>query len=137
MNKDKKKYLDNINNKLRYYRNKYNYDLTKKQYKEFVNNINIIKKIYKYHDFICNIPKHKIPYHLVDFYGKNYNILNQGYSIKNFLLKLKKIENNDLNQKSENNDLNQKSENNDLNQKSENNDLNQKSENNNLIIISF
>lgn len=100
INKSKKE-LDNMNNKIRYYKNKYGYIIEKKNYNQFLEYLPIIKKVYFLHDFICIYPQHKIPYHLVDYYAKNYDLMKLGYSIKHYLLKLKKI---DLNQ---NHDLNE------------------------------
>ena len=97
-----KQYEDNISNKLRYYKNRYGYIINKNDYNEFKKNINVIKKIYKFHDFICNVNQYKIPYQYVEIYAKNYSILQKGFSIKPYLLKLKKF---DPNQKHTNQKL--------------------------------
>tara|TARA_B110000285_G_scaffold149035_1_gene166359 strand:- start:1381 stop:1716 length:336 start_codon:yes stop_codon:yes gene_type:complete len=90
MNEIKRKYKDNISNQIRYYKKKYGYDLEIKDYKDFKKHLNIIKKIYFFHDFICDINQFKIPYHFVELYAKNYNIINLGFTIKPYLQKLKK-----------------------------------------------
>jgi len=87
-----RKNKDNINNQIRYYKNKYGYIITGEEYLKFKSFLPIIKKIYKHHDFICNIPQQKIPFHLVEFYASNYKNLKLGYKIKDFLLKLKKVD---------------------------------------------
>ena len=87
-----RKNKDNINNQIRYYKNKYGYIISPNEYLKFKSFLPIIKKIYKNHDFICNISQQKIPYHFVDFYASNYKNLKLGYEIKDFLLKLKKVD---------------------------------------------
>lgn len=99
---------DNISNQLRYYKNKYGYLIDEKEYKKFKSKLPIIKKVYKHHDFICNVPQHKIPYHFVEFYAKNYNILKLGYGIKDYLLKLKKVNSEAKSEIKNNNNSNQK-----------------------------
>ncbi len=104
-----KKSKDNINNQIRYYKNKYNYIVPELLYNEFKSHIHIIKKVFLFHDFIVQTNQYKIPYEKVEFYARNYDVLKSGFSIKYFLLKLKKnnntfIKNNDL----ENNDLENK-----------------------------
>ena len=104
-----RKIKDNINNQIRYYKNKYGYIISIKDYNEFKSKIQIIKKVFLYHDFIISTNQFLIPYEKVEFYAQNYKILKLGFSIKPFLLKLKKnnntfIKNNDL----ENNDLENK-----------------------------
>ena len=91
MNDIKRKRLDNIANQLRYYKRKYGYIINEKEYCEFKKHINIIKKVYYLHDFICSVNQYKIPYECVEMYAKNYNILQEGFSIKPYLLKLKKV----------------------------------------------
>lgn len=89
-----KKIKDNINNKIRYYKNKYGYIITENTYNEFINNLPIIKKIYHLHDFICTYDQFKIPYNIVNYYASNYELMKLGYSIKHYLLQLKKINSN-------------------------------------------
>ena len=48
------KIRDNINQKIRYWRKIYKYDLTVDDYNDFNKNVKIIRKIYKIHDFIVN-----------------------------------------------------------------------------------
>ena len=102
-----KKIKDNINNKIRYYKNKYGYIITENTYNEFTKNLPIIKKIYHLHDFICTYDQFKIPYNIVNYYASNYKLMKLGYSIKYYLLKLKKINSNKIikpENKNENND---------------------------------
>ena len=103
INKSKKE-LDNINNKIRYYKKKYGFLIELKNYDEFLKYLPIIKKVYFLYDFICLYSQHKIPYHLVDYYARNYELMKLGYSIKHYLLTLKKVNLNEKisNEKSKN-----------------------------------
>ena len=103
-----RKNKDNINNQIRYYKNKYGYIISPNEYLKFKSFLPIIKKIYKNHDFICNISQQKIPYHFVDFYASNYKNLKLGYKIKDFLLKLKKVDSENISEVKNNNNNNKK-----------------------------
>ena len=94
MNESIRKHKDNISNQIRYYKRKYGYEIEVKDYKEFKKHLNIIKKVFSFHNFICDVNQFKIPYHLVELYAKNYNIINLGFTIKSYLQKLKKVKNN-------------------------------------------
>ena len=48
------KIRDNINQKIRYWRKIYKYDLTVDDYNDFNKNVKIIRKIYKIHEFMVN-----------------------------------------------------------------------------------
>jgi len=104
MNNKQRKLNDNINNQIRYYKKKYGYDISIDEYYEFKKNINIIKKVFLFHDYIISTNQFKIPYEKVEFYGKNYDTLKLGFSIKPFLSKLKKVNPNseNISNKSEN-----------------------------------
>ena len=88
-----RKIKDNINNQIRYYKNKYGYIISIKDYNEFKSKIQIIKKVFLYHDFIISTNQFLIPYEKVEFYARNYKILKLGFSIKPFLSKLKRVNN--------------------------------------------
>lgn len=90
-----RKNRDNMRKKKVYWRKVYNYDVDDSQYDEFIENIPIIKKIHKIHDFICatsdddkesNIPKEDL-----ETYIKYNKYIKQARQIKPFLLTLKRL----------------------------------------------
>ena len=89
-----RKRRDNVSQKIRYWRKTYNYDLKKSDYDEFNKYVNIIKKVYKLHDFIImyNEKKKSISKDIMDTYGKHYEAINKGLEIQGYLKTLKKIE---------------------------------------------
>jgi len=89
-----RKRRDNVSQKIRYWRKTYNYDLKKSDYDEFNKYVNIIKKVYKLHDFIImyNEKKKSISKDIMDTYGKHYEAINKGLEIQAYLKTLKKIE---------------------------------------------
>ncbi len=89
-----RKRRDNVSQKIRYWRKTYGYDLKKSDYEEFNKHVNIIKKVYKLHDFIVmyNEKRKSISKDIMDTYGKNYNKINQGLEIQAYLKTLSKIE---------------------------------------------
>ena len=89
-----RKRRDNINQKIRYWSKTYNYDLKKSDYEEFNKHVNIIKKVHKLHDFIIsyNDKRKTIMKDELDFIAKNYNNIQKGLTIKDYLKTLKKKE---------------------------------------------
>jgi len=89
-----RKRRDNVSQKIRYWRKTYNYDLKKSDYDEFNKYVNIIKKVYKLHDFIImyNEKKKSISKDIMDTYGKHYDTINKGLEIQGYLKTLKKID---------------------------------------------
>jgi hypothetical protein len=88
-----RKKRDNISQKIRYWRKRYGFDLTKEDYEMFNENINIIKKIYPIYDLIINFDKNKLNPDLLNEYATNWTKLNLGLTIKDYLITLKKIKN--------------------------------------------
>ena len=95
---------DNIAQKIRYWRKTYNYDLNKSDYDDFKKNVHIIKKVHKLHDFIINYNQNKKTFtkDMMEIYAKNYNTINKGLEIQNYLKTLKKIGDNDTVEPTEN-----------------------------------
>jgi len=89
---EQRKQRDNMGQKIRYWRNRYGYDLSKNDYEDFNKNIGIIKNIHKIHDFMCKFNKSNIAETDLDIYVKNYKNINKALPIQNYLKTLTKIE---------------------------------------------
>jgi hypothetical protein len=87
-----RKKRDNISQKIRYWRKRYGFDLKKEDYEDFNKNIHIIKKVYPIYDLIINFDKNHINPDLLSEYAKNWEKLNKGLEIKDYLKSLNKIE---------------------------------------------
>jgi hypothetical protein len=88
-----RKNRDNINQKLKYWRTTYNYDVTEKDYEEFNKHASNIKHIFNIHDWFCNYSiGDKIPeeYHNI-FFSKQRYILRALLS-QSYIKTLKKID---------------------------------------------
>ena len=88
---NERKLRDNKAQKIRYWRKKYGFDLKIEDYENFNQNIQIIKKTYNIFDLIINFDKNKINGDNLDIYAKNWDNINLGLEIKEYLQKLKKI----------------------------------------------
>jgi len=93
-----RKNRDLIKQKIRYYKNTYGYDLDYNDlelYNKFVENLNIIKKVYKFHNFIINFKEpdnNMININDAKIYYSNKNNIDLGLEYIDFLKKLKKEE---------------------------------------------
>ena len=85
---------DNIGQKIRYWRKRYGYDLSKNDYDEFNKHIDTIKNIYHIHDFMCKFDKNNISAEGLEIYVKNHKGINNALPIQNYLKTLKLIQKN-------------------------------------------
>ena len=96
-----RKNRDNIKQKIRYYKKQYGYELDFNDldlYNEFVENLNIIKKVHKFHNFIMNYkePKDKMINKTdAEIYYTNKTYIDLGLEYIDFLKKLKHEEHED------------------------------------------
>jgi hypothetical protein len=96
-----RKHRDNIKQKIRYYKKQYGYELDFNDldlYNEFVENLNIIKKVHKFHNFIMNYkePKDKMINKTdAEIYYTNKTYIDLGLEYIDFLKKLKHEEHED------------------------------------------
>jgi len=90
-----RKHRDLIKQKIRYYKNTYGYDLDHNDlelYNKFIQNINIIKKVYKFHNFIINYKKpdnNMININDAEIYYSNKSNIDLGLQYIDFLKELK------------------------------------------------
>ena len=95
-----KKERDNIQQKIRFYRKKWNYDVRKSDYAEFSKYSKEISKIKNIHDFFINLDKSNIKTEQDLFlYGKFYNQIEFVYKNSDavaYIKTLKKIDNDKL-----------------------------------------
>lgn len=90
-----RKHRDNIKQKIRYYEKKFGYVLDYDDielYNQFVENLNIIKKVYKFHEFIMNYKETKdkmIVKTDAELYYTNKSNIDIGLEYIDFLKKLK------------------------------------------------
>lgn len=90
-----RKHRDNIKQKIRYYEKKFGYVLDYDDielYNQFVENLNVIKKVYKFHEFIINYkePTDKMINKTdAEIYYKNQSNIDLGLQYIDFLKKLK------------------------------------------------
>ena len=103
-----RKNRDNIKQKIRYYKKQYGYDLdynVLELYHQFVENLNIIKKVHKFHSFILRYkePKDKMIIKTdAEVYYTNKSNIDLGLEYIDFLKKLKKNESEELTEKKDN-----------------------------------
>ena len=89
-----RKYRDNIKQKIRYYKKKFGYILDYDDidlYNQFVQNLNVIKKVHKFHNFIIQYkePKDKLIIKTdAEIYYTNKNNIDLGLEYIEFLKKL-------------------------------------------------
>tara|TARA_R100001440_G_C2473026_1_gene111999 strand:- start:64 stop:531 length:468 start_codon:yes stop_codon:yes gene_type:complete len=87
-----RKIKDNQKNKIRYWKNKYGYDLNFSDYEEFNKHIHVIKNIYDVHDFFINWnPEDPISNSDLPMYVKKHSDLLEAYKSKDYIKTLKKI----------------------------------------------
>ena len=89
---EQRRMRDNIGQKIRYWRNRYGYDLSKDDYEEFNKHIDTIRYVYQIHDFVCGFNKGSIGGNDLEIYVKNHKSINRALPIQNYLRTLKKIE---------------------------------------------
>jgi hypothetical protein len=87
-----RRHRDNMGQKLRYWRNRYGYDLSKNDYEEFNKHIDTIKNIYHIHDFMCKFDKNNISGDELEIYVKNHKSINNALPIQSYLKTLKPID---------------------------------------------
>ena len=86
---------DNKKQKIRYWRKNYNYDLKIDDYESFNEIANIMRYIYKYHDFLIKyIPNEKQVFEKddLDIYVKNHKFFKRAIPHLDYIKTLKKIE---------------------------------------------
>lgn len=86
---------DNKKQKIRYWRKQYNYDLSMDDYDKFNKVSNLIRYIYKHHDFLMRYnPNEKQHFDKEDLeiYVKNHKIFKKAIPHLEYLKSLKKIE---------------------------------------------
>ena len=86
---------DNKKQKIRYWRKNYNYDLTLNDYESFNEVANIMRYIYKYHDFLIKYnPNEKQVFEKddLDIYVKNHKFFKRAIPHLDYIKTLKKIE---------------------------------------------
>ena len=105
---NQRKHRDNIKQKIRYYKKKYGYILDYHDlelYNEFVENLNIIKKVYKFHNFILRFkePSDKMIIKTdAEVYYTNKSNIDLGLQYIDFLKKLKHEEEEQIVKKKDN-----------------------------------
>lgn len=88
-----RKIRDNQKNKIRYYRQKYKYDLTLEDYEEFNKNVPLIKNIYDIHNYFINFdPKNEVKHEHLDIYINKHKYIFKALPIQNYVRTLKKID---------------------------------------------
>ena len=103
-----RKNRDNIKQKIRYYKKQYGYDLDYNDlelYHQFVENLNVIKKVHRFHNFILRYkePKDKMIIKTdAEVYYTNKSNIDLGLEYIDFLKKLKKNESEELTEKKDN-----------------------------------
>jgi len=86
---------DNKKQKIRYWRKHYNYDLSMDDYDKFNEVSNIIRYVYKYHDFLMRYnPNEKQHFDKEDLeiYVKNHKFFKKAIPYLDYIKSLKKIE---------------------------------------------
>lgn len=86
---------DNKKQKIRYWRKNYNYDLTLNDYESFNEVANIMRYIYKYHDFLIKYnpnEKQEFDKENLDIYVKNHKFFKRAIPHLDYIKTLKKIE---------------------------------------------
>ena len=103
-----RKNRDNIKQKIRYYKKQYGYDLDYNDlelYHQFVENLNVIKKVHKFHSFILRYKETKDKMIIktdAEVYYTNKSNIDLGLEYIDFLKKLKKNESEELTEKKDN-----------------------------------
>ena len=103
-----RKNRDNIKQKIRYYKKQYGYILDFNDldlYNEFVENLNVIKKVHKFHNFILRFkePKDKMIIKTdAEVYYTNKSNIDLGLEYIDFLKKLKHEEEKEVEKKKDN-----------------------------------
>ena len=103
-----RKHRDNIKQKIRYYKNTYGYVLDYNDldlYHQFVENLNVIKKVHRFHNFILRYkePKDKMIIKSdAEIYYTNKSNIDLGLDYIDFLKKLKKDDSEELTEKKDN-----------------------------------
>lgn len=111
-----RKNRDNIKQKIRYYKNTYGYVLDYNDielYNQFVENLNIIKKVHRFHNFILRYkePKDKMIIKTdAEVYYTNKSNIDLGLEYIDFLKKLKKDDSEELTEKTDNRKKNKTTE---------------------------
>jgi hypothetical protein len=86
---------DNKKQKIRYWRKNYNYDLKIDDYDEFNKIANVIRYVYKYHDFLVKYnPNEKQVFEKddLDIYVKNHKFFKRAIPHLDYIKTLRKIE---------------------------------------------
>lgn len=86
-----RKERDNVGQKIRYWRKKYKYDLSKNDYEEFNKHVSFIKHIYKIHDFVCAFDPNNVDREHLDIYAQYHKHIKNVLPIQDYLRTLKKI----------------------------------------------
>ena len=87
-----RKQRDNHKNKIRYYREKYNYDLVLEDYEEFNKYVNLIKNIYDIHHFFINYnDDDEIKKDDLNMYINKHKFIKDALHIQDYVKTLKKI----------------------------------------------
>lgn len=89
---EQRRMRDNIGQKVRYWRKRYGYDLSKNDYDEFSKHIDTIRNVYHIHDFICRFDTNAVSGEDLEIYVKNHKSIKNALPIQNYLRTLKKIE---------------------------------------------
>ncbi len=111
-----RKHRDNIKQKIRYYKNTYGYVLDYNDielYHQFVENLNVIKKVHRFHNFILRYkePKDKMIIKSdAEIYYTNKSNIDLGLDYIDFLKKLKKDDSEELTEKKDNRKKNKTTE---------------------------
>tara|TARA_R110000803_G_scaffold25363_1_gene60596 strand:- start:3151 stop:3585 length:435 start_codon:yes stop_codon:yes gene_type:complete len=111
-----RKNRDNIKQKIRYYKNTYGYVLDYDDlelYHQFVLNLNVIKKVHRFHNFILRYkePKDKMIIKTdAEVYYTNKSNIDLGLDYIDFLKKLKKDDSEELTEKKDNRKKNKTTE---------------------------
>jgi len=111
-----RKHRDNIKQKIRYYKNTYGYVLDYNDielYHQFVENLNVIKKVHRFHSFIIRYkePKDKMIIKSdAEIYYTNKSNIDLGLDYIDFLKKLKKDDSEELTEKKDNRKKNKTTE---------------------------
>jgi hypothetical protein len=97
-----RKSRDNVNQKLRYWRKTYGYDLKWEDYETFNSHVPMIKKIHHIHEFVCNFDKTQMSNMNIsenlDLYVKNQKAITDALTIREYLKTLTRFRVVDSNQ---------------------------------------
>ncbi len=85
---------DNKKQKIRYWRKKYNYDITLEDYDQFQPITNIIRYIYQHHDFLIKFDPdktEKLNKEDVEIYAKNHKFIKKALPHLDYIKSLKRL----------------------------------------------